>query len=184
MQHPGMEMTKRDLVAQPLPHIDENYVVGRMLPADKRTAEQATAVGVCDVLLRELSAANFVVIASAMINFGISSQLKSWFDYVIRPGVTFSSSPTGPVGLLCDKKVYLILARGGIYADGPRAASDFQEPYLRKLLTLMGLTDLECIRIEGIAGGAEAAEKSYTRALEEIALWFPLPRHRASSVAT
>ena len=52
-----------------------------------------------------------------MYNFGIPSQLKSWFDAIARAGVTFRYTANGPEGLLKNKKVYVALARGGMHRD-------------------------------------------------------------------
>ncbi len=33
-----------------------------------------------------------------MYNFGIASTLKTWFDYVLRAGITFKYTESGAVG--------------------------------------------------------------------------------------
>ncbi|MGF1624681.1 MAG: FMN-dependent NADH-azoreductase [Alphaproteobacteria bacterium] len=167
--HPGATLTVRDLAAEPLPHIGDDYVAGRNLPADQRSPAQAEAVAIADRLTEELQAADVVVLASAMINFGISSTLKSWFDYLLRAGITFSYGADGAKGLVTGKKAYLVAARGGIYSEGPTKAIDFQEPYVRHLLGFMGITDVETVLVEGAALGPEAAERSLTTALDHVA---------------
>jgi len=67
-----------------------------------------------------------VVIASSMINFAPSSILKAWLDHIVWPGRTVAYSETGPKGLLTGKKVYLVIASGGIYSVGPAQPHDFQ----------------------------------------------------------
>ena len=74
----------------------------------------------------ELAAADVVVIAAPMHNFGIPSALKAWIDHIVRPGRTFTYSDKGPRGLLEGKKVVLVLARGGIYSNGPMQPYDFR----------------------------------------------------------
>jgi FMN-dependent NADH-azoreductase len=159
----------RDLTREPLPHIDEAFVTGLATPPEQWTQTQREAMTRSDALVAELQAADVVVIASAMINFGVASPLKAWLDHVIRSGVTFRYTPEGKVeGLLHGKRVYLVVARGGIYAEGPMSAMDFQEPYLRGALEFIGITDVEMIRIEGIAFGPDAAAKAMTAALDHI----------------
>ena len=167
--NPGATLSVRDLNAEPLPHIGEAYVVGRSLPADQRSPGQAAAVAIADRLTEELLAADVVVLASAMINFGISSTLKSWFDYLLRAGVTFSYGADGAKGLVTGKKVYLVVARGGIYAEGPAKPFDFQEPYVRHLLGFIGMTDVETVLVEGAALGPEAAERGIATAMDHVA---------------
>jgi FMN-dependent NADH-azoreductase len=45
---------------------------------------------------------------------------------------------------------------------------NFQDPYLKAVLAFIGLTDVEVIAAEGVAFGAEAAEKSVNAALERV----------------
>jgi FMN-dependent NADH-azoreductase len=102
-----------------------------------------------EALLDELKAADVVVIASSMINFGPSSILKAWLDHIVWPGRTVAYSETGPKGLMTGKKVYLAIASGGIYSVGPAVPHHFQMPYLKYVLGVIGLTDVELIRVEG-----------------------------------
>jgi FMN-dependent NADH-azoreductase len=72
---------------------------------------------------------------------------------VARPphaGVTFRYTPTGPEGLIKGKKVYLAVASGGIYSEGPMQAYDFATPYLRTVFNFLGLTDVTVARAEGV----------------------------------
>jgi FMN-dependent NADH-azoreductase len=46
---------------------------------------------------------------------------------------------------------------------------DFQTPYLKYVLGVIGLTDVEVIRVEGHAHGPEAAEKAISEALSKVA---------------
>jgi FMN-dependent NADH-azoreductase len=110
------------------------------------------------LLVDELMAADTVVIAAAMINFTIPSTLKSWIDYIARPCRTFSYSESGPKGLVTGKRVFLVVARGGVYSD--KKQFDFQLPYLLHVLAFVGMTDVEVIDIEGTAFGPEAAERA------------------------
>lgn len=166
---PDSNVQVHDLAAEALPHIDLDYADGRMLPPDQRSDGQAQAVARAEALLDELNAADVVVIASSMINFGPSSILKAWLDHIVWPGRTVAYSETGPKGLLTGKKVYLVVASGGIYSVGPAASHDFQTPYLKLVLGFIGLTDVEVIRVEGHAYGPEAAEKAISEALSKVA---------------
>ena len=84
-----------------------------------------------------------------MYNFTISWELKSWIDQVVRLGKTVTYEGAGPRGPLGGKKVVVITSRGGAYSSGtPQFESDFQEPYLRKVLGFIGLTDVSFIHVE------------------------------------
>ncbi|EJN05399.1 FMN-dependent NADH-azoreductase [Phyllobacterium sp. YR531] len=163
----GNSLVTRDLAASPLPHIDADYTAGIYTPEEARTAPQAKVVGASDVVVDELFAADTIVLATGMINFNISSTLKSWLDHVMRAGRTFSYGAEGPKGLVTGKKVYVVLASGGVYSDGPGASFDHATPYLKTALGFIGMTDVEFIRIEGVAMGPEAEAKAISSAIEQ-----------------
>jgi FMN-dependent NADH-azoreductase len=165
---PNAKVTVRDLTRQPLPHIDDSFATGRNLPADKLTPAQENVLALSDKLLEELFAADSIIIAAGMINFGIPSNLKAYIDYIVRPGVTFRYSDKGPVGLIKGKKLYLVLARGGVYGEGPMQQFNFQDTYLRTAFAFMGVNDIELITIEGIAFGPEAADQAVSAALAKV----------------
>lgn len=155
----GGTLSTRDLAANPLPHIAQAYIQGRVVAPEARTPEQVKAVDLARTLVDEVKAADVVVLGSGMINFGLSSQLKAWFDHITWPRVTFDYNETGrPQGLLTGKKAYLVTAAGGIFSEGDWAPFDFQTGYLRHLLHFIGLTDVEIVRVEGTVFGPDAAK--------------------------
>jgi FMN-dependent NADH-azoreductase len=180
--HPGTRIVVRDLASDPLPHIGADFLSGLVAPAESRTVAQTAAVTLSDDIISEVFSADIIVIASAMINFGLSSTLKTWFDYLLRAGGTFKYSERGPEGLVKGKKAYIVEARGGIYSEGPMKAADFQEPYLKQLLSFIGITDVETIAVEGVALGPEVAEKAFAAALARVPT-FSSARAAASSFA-
>jgi FMN-dependent NADH-azoreductase len=165
---PNSTITVRDLTREPLPHIDDSFAAARNAPAETLTPGQKASLALSDELLKELFAADRIIIAAGMINFGIPSNLKAYIDYVVRPGVTFNYSAKGPEGLLKGKKVYLVVARGGVYSEGPMQQFNFQDTYLRTILAFIGLNDVELITVEGVAFGPEAAERAVSNALGKV----------------
>lgn len=165
---PGSTVTTRDLVANPLPHIAPDYAAGIYIPAEQRTAAQAEVVGVSDATLDDLFAADHVILATGLINFSISSTLKSWVDHISRSGRTFQYGANGPEGLVQGKKVYIVLASGGVYSEGPAAPLDFAVPYLKSLLAFLGMTDVEVIRVEGVGMGEDAIKAALAKAEAQV----------------
>ena len=161
---PGSSHRRRDLVANPLPHIEPDYASGIYTPAESRTPHQAEVVGVSDTTVDELFAADHIILATGLINFSISSTLKSWVDHISRSGRTFSYGESGPKGLVTGKKVYIVLASGGIYSEGPAAVMDFAVPYLKSVLGFNGMTDIEVIRVEGVGMGEDAINAALAKA--------------------
>jgi len=96
-----------------------------------------------------------------MYNFGIPAQLKNWIDAIARAGVTFRYTEQGPQGLVQGKRVYVALARGGVYRDTP---ADTQVPYLKTLFAFLGMEDLRFIYAEGLNMGPDAASRGFAQA--------------------
>ena len=149
--HPGSTVRERNLAAHPLPNLEEAYMQSMFTPAEARTPDQQAALRHSDEAIQELLDADVLVLGAPFYNFGIPATLKSWIDHLCRAGVTFRYSAAGPEGLITGKKVYVALASGGVYSAGPMAGYDFVAPYLRATLGLLGLTDMEVLRVEGTA---------------------------------
>jgi FMN-dependent NADH-azoreductase len=164
----GSGLTGRDLTRQPLPHIDDSFAVAHNTPPDFLTSAQKSVLSLSDRLLAEIFAADTLIIAAAMINFGIPSSLKAYIDYIVRPGVTFRYGAQGPEGLVKDKKAYLVVARGGVYSQDSTRALNFQDTYLKTILGFIGITDIEVIAVEGIAFGPIVAEQAVNLALARV----------------
>src|SRR6267378_1479753 len=165
-RYPGANVVVRDLAQNPPPHVGQAFIGGNSAGPEQRTPEQTKALALSDVLIDELLAADILVLAVPMHNFGPPSTLKAWIDHVVRIGRTVSySSQNGPEGMLKGKRVILVLARGGVYSDGPAKPLDFQEPYLRAILGFIGLTDIEVVHVEGVAMSAIGPEKAVASAM-------------------
>jgi FMN-dependent NADH-azoreductase len=162
-------LTLRDLGKAPLPALDEAALGALFTPADQRTPAQAARVAQDDALIAELQAADVLVLGVPMYNFGVPAALKNWIDAIARAGVTFKYTDKGPVGLLTGKKVYIALARGGLYRDTP---ADTQVPYLRSVLGFLGMTDVQFVYAEGLAMGPDAEKKALAGAEQQIAALF------------
>ena len=163
--NPEANLTRRDLAAAPHPVLDEPTLQALFTPADKRTPEQAARIALDDALIAQVQAADVIVIGAPMYNFGITVQLKSWFDAIARANVTFKYTESGPVGLLTGKKVYVGLSRGGLHRD---SANDSQVPYLNTMFGFLGLTDVQYVYSEGMGMGPEAVAKAQAQADAEI----------------
>src|SRR5437899_3050241 len=140
---PGLEVVRRDLDANPIPHLDS-----KRLPTVRPATAPAGAVVIADEggsdVLDEFLGADILVIGAPMYNFGIPSQLKAWIDRIAIAGKTFSYTADGPIGLAGGKRVIVASSRGGLYAPGmPFEANDFQEKYLRAVFAFVGIEALD-----------------------------------------
>ena len=137
-RYPAAKVVLRDVAAaDAVPHLDaERFGAFITRPQDRNAAQQAV-IAYSDALIEELKRADVIVIGLPMYNFGVPSQLKSYFDHIARVGVTFRYTESGSVGLVTGKKAYVIAARGGFYAGTPM---DTQTGYVRDFLRLSAST--------------------------------------------
>jgi FMN-dependent NADH-azoreductase len=126
------------------------------------------AVALGNQMLEDFLAADIVVIGAPMYNFGIPSQLKAWIDRIAVAGKTFRYGANGPEGLAGGKRVIIASSRGGMYVEGPFAAFDHQETYLRAVFGFIGVTDLTFVRAEGVAISPENKEQALKSAQSSI----------------
>lgn len=145
----GAGVTTRDLAANDLPYVSAERFAANLTPAADRTPEQAELAAIADTLIAELQAADTIVIAAPVYNFGPPATLKAWADLVARVGTTFRYTATGPEGLLTGKKVYLAIATGGTPVG---AEFDFMSRWLTFFLGFIGITDVEIVAADGIMG--------------------------------
>jgi len=160
----GASLTIRDLAANDLPFVSAARFGANLTPAAERTPEQAELAAMSDTLIAELEAADTIVIASPIYNFGPPATLKAWADLVARAGTTFRYTATGPEGLLTGKKAYLAIASGGTPVG---ADFDFMSRWLTFFLGFLGISDVTIIAADGIMG--EGAEEKIAAAHAKVA---------------
>ncbi|WP_148864419.1 FMN-dependent NADH-azoreductase [Marinobacter fonticola] len=164
--HGEAHIVTRDLATEPVPHLDATRFAALIAGADDRNDEQKRVVDYSDSLIQEIQDADIIVLGVPMYNFGIPSALKAYFDHIARAGVTFRYTENGPVGLLEDRPVYVLAARGGIYAGTP---NDSQTPHVRSFLGLLGLKDVHFVYAEGLNMGDDRKTTALREAGENMA---------------
>jgi len=166
-QHPAGHVVKRDLAADPVPHLTAERFQAFFANPDARTEEQRAVSEYSDELIAELRSAETIVFAVPMYNFSVPSTLRAYFDHIARAGVTFRYTANGPEGLLKGKKAYVFITRGGIYSNG----IDTQTPYLKQFLGFLGITDVQFVYAEGLSMGDDVRQQSLNAAhglIEEL----------------
>jgi FMN-dependent NADH-azoreductase len=147
--NPGIEVTHRDLIAEPLGHL---------------TLGDMPAPGESTIVLDEFLGADVVVIGAPMYNFTLSSQLKAWLDRILVAGKTFSYGATGPIGLVSGKRVIVAVSRGGFYGEEtPSAINEHLETYLKAVFGFIGAPP-EFVIAEGVMAGPEHHEAAMAHA--------------------
>lgn len=157
-------ITVRDLALHPLPVLDGEIAAAMRAP-EQLNEKQRQALTLSDQLIAELVAADVLVIGAPMYNFMIPTQLKNWIDLIARAGKTFSYTELGPQGLISNSKAIIVTTRGGAHKD---QISDQEIPYLKNILSFIGINQVEVVYAESLAMGAEAAALNLEQASEQI----------------
>ena len=162
--NPGLAVSYRDLAQTPLTHLTGFHVAASQGAAPEPSLRDDIAAS--QATLEEFLAADIVVIGAPMYNFTIPSQLKAWIDRVVVAGKTFKYGAAGVEGLAGNKRMIIVVSRGGFYgADTPMAALEHLETYLLGVFGFIGVTNLEFIPADGIMVGPEHREKAVAGAL-------------------
>jgi len=166
--NPQAGIVYRDLGSNPPAHLSEAATMAfRAGQVDDLTAGQRQEVEAIEESIRQIEQADIVVVGAPMYNFSVPSNLKAWLDQICQAGRTFRYTATGPEGLLKGKKLVIASSRGGVHGD-----DDFQEAFLKKLFGLIGLTDVEVIRAEGVNMGPDIRAKAMNDAAALISKRF------------
>jgi FMN-dependent NADH-azoreductase len=137
----SVKVTTRDL-ADGISLINEQWITANFTAIDERTEDQHKSLIASDTLVDELNKAELIVIGLPIYNFGVPAAFKAWIDQVVRSKLTFQYTDTGPVGLLNNKKAYIIVASGGTKLG---TELDFISDYVRHVLGFIGITDITFI---------------------------------------
>ncbi|MFP7572267.1 FMN-dependent NADH-azoreductase [Marivita sp. S2033] len=151
--NPDAVTVTRDLAAGIRP-VDGQWLGAVYTPTEARTESQQATAAYADALLDEVKAADVLVIALPVYNFGLPAQLKAWIDQLARKGETFRYTEAGPEGLLPGKRAIVAYT-----SDGTKLGSeiDFASGYLRHILGFFGIADVEFVAADAMAFGAEEA---------------------------
>lgn len=161
-QYPKVHVITRDLAAEPLPQITEDWVNANFTPAEARTDAQKETLALSDALVAEVQSADTLVIGLPIYNFGVPTAMKAWIDLIARAGLTFRYTENGPKGLLEGKRAIVAVASGGTKTG---SEIDFATPYLQHVLGFVGITDVTVIAADQMSIDADA---SLARATAEI----------------
>lgn len=149
-KHPGSIVEEVNLNDLELPHLNLRILQSMFTPGEQLTPENRESLRYSDEAIKQLTAADIIVIGAPLYNFSIHTALKAWLDLITRAGITFSYNESGPVGLVKGKKVYVAMSSGGVYSEGPAQQNDFVAPYLKSFLGFLGMKEVDVFRVEGV----------------------------------
>ena len=134
-------LTKRQLNEE-IPFINQQIINGLYVDDSEKTIEQKEALKLSDAIVEDVNNHDIIVISTPIYNFSAQAVLKAWADLVARVNKTFSYTENGPVGLLKDKKAYVVVSSGGTKVG---SEIDFFTPWMKHFLKFIGITDVEFI---------------------------------------
>ncbi|AZP29793.1 MULTISPECIES: NAD(P)H-dependent oxidoreductase [Acinetobacter] len=140
------DITIRNLAEMNLPVLDLE-IFQALRGAENVNQDIQQIVALSDELIAELKSANLLIIGAPMYNLNVPTQLKNWFDLVARARQTFRYTETYPQGLVEGVKAVVVSSRGGIHVGQETEAVT---PYLKAVLGLMGIHDVDFIYAEGL----------------------------------
>jgi FMN-dependent NADH-azoreductase len=161
--HPTANIVLRDLVENPVPVLHQGIIDAIRSPPGELSDEQKLATLLSGNLISEIRTADLLIIGAPMYNWSIPAALKAWIDQVMRVGHTFDYGAKGPKGLMKGKRAIVIQTRGGAYSTPEKIHLDFQEPYIKAILGIMGIT-AEFITVEYILANDENFHRQLSNA--------------------
>ncbi|MDC0704663.1 MULTISPECIES: FMN-dependent NADH-azoreductase [Priestia] len=169
--HQDEEIIELNLFKEELPYLGADMINGQFKLARglEVTAAENKAAETANYYLEQFVRADKIVIAFPLWNFTVPAVLHTYFDYLNQAGKTFKYTPEGPVGLLGDKKVMLLNARGGVYSEGPAAEVEMAVKYVGSVLQFFGITDVNSVIIEGHNQFPDRAQEIIESGLEQAA---------------
>jgi FMN-dependent NADH-azoreductase len=154
--HPNDKVDYLDLGHTIIPPVNEAWIAAAFSHTE-RTPEMQQELKLSDELIDQFIAADYYILGVPMYNFNVPANFKAYLDQILRVNRTFTASAAGYEGLITQRKMVIVTARGGTFpANTPMAAFDHQEPFLRTAFGLIGITDLTFIHADNLGSGAEA----------------------------
>jgi FMN-dependent NADH-azoreductase len=169
--HPDDEIVTNNLFDMSLPAYDENVLGAKYAAMQGKPPleEHRKAWQAVEETIEAFKSADKYVFAVPMWNFSIPYRLKHYMDIIIQPGRTYAYTPEdGTTGLVPDRPVFIVYARGGLYPRGSEMEHlDFQIPFFKTLLNFIGLRNIETVTIDATLGSAQSAEANLDNAIRK-----------------
>jgi len=157
IKKPGDEIIYRDLDDEML-FVAGLTESGMSIPENERTDQHKKMFELSDKLVKELKESDIIIISTPIYNFGPPATLKAWSDLAARVKSTFKYSSDGKqIGLLENKKVYLVITSGGTKIE---SKDDYLTPWLKHVLNFFGIKNIQTISADQMSIDYEKSVKN------------------------
>ncbi|WP_311877207.1 FMN-dependent NADH-azoreductase [Microbacterium forte] len=163
--HPDSTVTRRDLAADPVPATAwADAVTGGFVEEGPRTDAQRAARALATTFADELIAADALLFAVPLYNYGVSQHFKTWFD------LAYTDPRIDPQGTaLRGKPATLVTVLGGNYAPGtPKEGWDHSTGWLRRVLEDVWGLDLRVVERPFTLVGVNPALDAFADTAREL----------------
>lgn len=169
--HPNGTVIRRHVGRDPIPVLSQDTITGFFSPEDTLTEELRQATALSDQLISELQSADTLLLAVPIYNFSVPAALKCWIDQITRIGRTFAYEDGAFRGLTQTQRAVVICAYGadGYLKGQPFEAANFLEPYLRFLLSFLGIEDIEVVSVQATTADPETVSDHVEVAKDRLA---------------
>jgi len=164
--HPDQPVINREIGIDPLPSDAwASAVSSAMVGEQERSPSQREAVALASTLVDELTAAEAMIFAVPLYNFGVSQHFKTWVDLVM----TDPRMPAGEPPAIAGRPAVLATVHGGYYAAGtPREGWDHATPWMRRILEDVWQLDLLVVEADFTLIGVNPALDDFRGLAEEL----------------
>ncbi|MDN7229091.1 FMN-dependent NADH-azoreductase [Planococcus liqunii] len=166
----GLNIQTFDVFEEDMPYFGQDFfnAMQKSAQAEAMTETEQRILTASAKAMDAFMEADVVVFAFPLWNMTIPAALQTFIDYIYRAGMTFKYTENGPVGLVPDKKVIILNARGGVYSTPEAAPAEMSVTYIRNIMNFFGIQDINEVIIEGHAADPEAAPAIIEEGMERV----------------
>lgn len=166
----GLNIQTFDVFEEDMPYFGQDFfnAMQKSAQAEAMTETEQRILTASAKAMDAFMEADVVVFAFPLWNMTIPAALQTFIDYIYRAGMTFKYTENGPVGLVPEKKVIILNARGGVYSTPEAAPAEMSVTYIRNIMNFFGIQDINEVIIEGHAADPEAAPAIIEEGMERV----------------
>ncbi|MFD2614844.1 FMN-dependent NADH-azoreductase [Paenibacillus gansuensis] len=169
--NPNDTITELDLFEKNLPYFGNDMLSGLYKESQgiDATDREKVAADTANYYMNQFLDSDKIVFAFPLWNFTVPAPLINYVSYLSQVGKTFKYTAEGVVGLVGDKKVVLLTARGGDYSSEAMQAIEMALNYMKAILRFWGINQPEVVVIEGHAQYQDRAKDIIENGLKKTA---------------
>ncbi|MDD1502308.1 MULTISPECIES: FMN-dependent NADH-azoreductase [unclassified Lysinibacillus] len=167
----GVDVTTFDVFAEDMPYFGQDLfnAFGKVQSGEALTDIESRLLAAKQKAMDALTAADVVVFAFPLWNLTIPAKLQTFIDYVFQAGYTFKYNENGQLeGLMTDKKVVILNARGGYYSAPEAQPMEMSVNYIKNVVGMFGMEIIEEVIIEGHNASQDKAQEIIANGLEAV----------------